>query len=447
MRMMVLGVGHVGLVTAATMASIGHRVIGLDVDDAVIGRLRRCEMPFFEPGLDELVRRGVVAGRLSFRRSEDPVPDADVLVVCVGRPSDEDGEDPGDSIKSLARQLAPLIGRGTLVAVKSTMVPGTCDQLASDLAALTGKDVDVVSNPEFLREGMAVADSIQPWRIVVGASSADAFARMRRVYAPLVRSGVELIEVDRRTAELAKLASNAFLATKISFANMLARMSAAVGADVRGLGQVLGSDPRIGSEFLTPGLGFGGGCLPKDISTLVGLSTNAGSPASILTGAIEENQAAVTTIIELIEVAARGLSGRRVALLGLSFKPETDDLRNAPAVALADRLRVEGATVSAFDPVAWANAHGLVDGLRLEGDPYAACEGADVAVLCTEWDELLDLDVGRLRAVMGTPAIVDGRCALDRDLFERAGFEYFAPGSRVVAPALQGLPSPGAVAP
>ncbi len=358
MRVAVVGTGHVGLITGAALASLQHDVVGMDVSAEKVAMLQRAEAPFHEPDLDGLLREGIDDGHLRFTTSvRDAVEDATVAFICVGRPPVGQGDRSLTAVEGAVRELADAATPGIVLVVKSTVPPGTTGRIEDVVRrARPELDFSTVSSPEFLREGHAVEDTLRPDRLVVGSDDARGFAVMRELYAPILAAGHRMIETDPRTAELSKLASNAFLATKISFANALARVAELAGADVDGVTAIMGADPRIGAAFLGAGLGFGGYCLPKDIVTLEKFAGRLGYDFGILREAVRANEDALAAVTRKVEEAVWNLEGKKVALLGIAFKPGTDDVRGAPALALAAALREEGAIVAAFDPMAAAAA-------------------------------------------------------------------------------------------
>ncbi|MGH2764835.1 MAG: UDP-glucose dehydrogenase family protein [Actinomycetota bacterium] len=436
MKVGVIGTGHVGLPTAATLAHIGHEVTAIDADHEKIEALVRGGVPFFEPGLEELVRKGREAERLAF--TSDPaqaMAGTRVAFLCVGTPPKATGEANLTAIERSAELVAGHATGPVVVVEKSTVPAGTAERVAGILVRLrpTG-DFAVVSNPEFLREGSAVEDSLHPDRILVGGDSAQALAVMRELYAPLVEAGSEWIETDLRTAELAKHASNAFLALKISFANALARLCEAAGADVEAVTEIMGADPRIGRAHLRAGMGYGGYCFPKDLQAFERLADRLGYDFPILREVARINEEAVEATYHKIEEALWNLEGKRIALLGLAFKAGTDDVRLAPALALADGLLSAGAVVIGYDPQAGANAKAEVPGLEVATDLYEALEGAHCAVVCTEWQEIADLDLGRAREAMALPIVVDGRNVFEPADMAAHGFTYLPTGRPPVQP-------------
>lgn len=430
MDVAVIGTGHVGLITAVSMSVAGHRVVATDVDEDKIARLSKGEPHFFEPGLVESLEMQLATGRLHF--SSDPtetVGNAQVVFICVGTPPRADGEANLVAMESAASMIARHARRAPVVVEKSTVPAGTADRVRHTMQRESGgTQFEVVSNPEFLREGSALHDSLHPDRIVVGAESDLAFDVMRRLYEPITSQGCRLIEVDRATAELAKHTSNAFLALKISFANALARLSERAGADVTAIVDVMGSDPRIGPAFLSAGLGYGGFCFPKDVAALERLSSRLGYPFPLLREVARLNDEAVEAVALKIEEALWNLEGKRVAMLGLAFKPQTDDVRFSPALALARILMQRGAEVVGYDPQAIEEAAREVPEMQFASDAYEAVDGAHCAVVATEWGEFLELDLSALRARMAYPVIVDGRNLFDPAEMVAAGFSYYSVG-------------------
>ena len=426
MRIAVVGAGRVGVPTAASLARLGHRVAVTDVDARRIEALQAGTVPFHEPGLEELVREGQASGRLRFTDDlADALDGPEAAFLCVGTPSDPEGAADLSALQSAADAVAMIAAGPLVLAVKSTVPVGTADRLADRMGPATR----VVANPEFLREGRAVEDALRPLRVIVGTEDLAARELMRRIYEPLIAEGTPYIETDPRTAEVAKHACNAFLAMKVSYVNALARVCELGGADVETVTAAMAADDRIGAAYLEAGLGFGGYCLPKDLRAFERAAAALGYDFGLLREVDRVNDEAVDAAFARIESALDGVSGKRVALLGLAFKPGTDNVTTSPALALARRLASAGATVSGFDPQAGANAKAEVPEVDVAGDPYAALERADCAVLCTEWEELRALDPARMRDVMALPVVVDGRNALDGDALTRAGFRYMRIGA------------------
>ncbi|HEX6207421.1 MAG TPA: UDP-glucose/GDP-mannose dehydrogenase family protein [Actinomycetota bacterium] len=434
MRVTVVGTGHVGLVTCASLAALGHEVVGTDADGEKIAQLQRGLSPFFEPGLDELVREGVASGRLNFTSEmAEAVPGAEVIFISVGTPPKVDGEANLIAVESVAREVARHATVEGVLVEKSTVPAGTGARLRRAMRHESGAHLlEVASNPEFLSEGTAVRDAMEPQRILVGADSERAFQAMRRLYAPLVERGTPLIETDVETAELAKYVCNAFLALKVSFINAVARVCERTGADVVDVADVMGADPRIGRSFLNAGLGFGGSCFPKDVRAFQRLVGRLGYEFPLLDEVVRVNEESLEATLEKVREALWNVEGKRVAVLGLSYKPGTDDVRFSPAMVLVQRLLSEGATVVAYDPHALSNAKAEVPEIEVATDPYDAAEGAHCLVICTEWDEFHRLDVERIARAMAHPLIVDGRNVLDPAVVGAAGLSYFPTGRPMV---------------
>ncbi|MGZ8744844.1 MAG: UDP-glucose dehydrogenase family protein [Nocardioides sp.] len=430
MRIAVVGTGHVGLITGATLAGLGNEVVGTDASADKVSMLRRGEAPFYEPGLDELLRAGLGDGSLAFADTiAEAVEGAEVVFVCVGRPPVGLGDRSLTAVEDSARAIARAAADGVVLVVKSTVPPGTTGRIEK-VVRMERPELDfiAVSSPEFLREGHAIEDTLRPDRLVIGADDARGFDVLQRLYRPMVDAGVRVIRTDPRTAELSKLASNAFLASKISFANSMARVSELAGADVDGVTEIMGADPRIGAAFLRAGIGYGGYCLPKDIVTLERIAGRLGYDFGLLREAARVNEEALKAVARKVEEAVWNIEGKTVALFGVAFKPETDDVRGAPALALAELLLAEGARVVAYDPMAGEKAGAELEGLAVATDPYVAAEGAACVVLCTEWSEFRDLDLTRLKGVMAQPAMVDGRNLMDGATVAAAGFSYHPVG-------------------
>lgn len=436
MQVGIIGTGHVGLPTAGALTRFGHRVVATDADREKIELLARGTMPFYEPGLEGLIREATGAGRLTFE--EDPgqaVAGARVVFICVGTPPRASGEANLIAVERSAEVVARHATQPVVIAEKSTVPAGTGERLATSLTRLRPDTAfELVSNPEFLREGSAVEDSLRPERILVGSDSPGAIDTMRELYAPLLAEGVRWIQTDLRTAELAKHACNAFLALKVSFANALARLCEAAGADIDSVTEIMGSDPRIGGAHLRAGLGYGGSCFPKDLLAFDRLAHRLGYDFPLLGEISRLNDEAVDAAFRKVEEAVWNLEEKRIALLGLAFKPGTDDVRFSPALALATRLIEAGAHVVGYDPRAGATAKAALPGLEVVDDPHAALEGAHCAVLCTHWSEFRELDPTAMAEAMAVPVIVDGRNDLDPRALVEAGFAYVPTGRPPVRP-------------
>lgn len=427
-----IGTGYLGTTHAAAMAELGHEVAAFDVDAGKVARLARGEVPFYEPGLPALLTGNLARGRLRLCRSlREAVDFAEVHFVCVGTPQ-RAGEYAADLrfVEAAMSEIAALVRPGASVVGKSTVPVGTAARLAP---MITAAGASLVWNPEFLREGLAVADTLRPDRIVIGVDRArGGLDAVEAVYAPIVREhGTPTIVTDFATAELVKVAANAFLATKISFINAMAEVCEATGADVTQLADAIGHDARIGHRFLRAGLGFGGGCLPKDIRAFMARAGELGVDEALtfLKNVDEINQRRRQRTVDLArELCDGSLAGRRVAILGLAFKPDSDDIRDSPALDVAMRIRREGALVRAYDPHAIANARIAYPGLDYAISEIDACDGADVVLLLTEWEQFRALDPSALKRVVARPFLVDGRNALPRRLWLEQGWEVRALG-------------------
>jgi len=446
MRVAVIGTGYVGLVTGACLAAVGHDVVGMDDNPAKIAVLGQGGLPIYEPHLADLVAQTRRAGRLRFTTDvAEAVRDAAVIFICVNTPPRPDGEADLSYVELATRRIAEHATQDTLLVEKSTVPVQTGQWIQKTLALYAkrpGLTFDVASNPEFTREGMAVEDFLHPDRLVLGVASPRAEARLRALYAPIVEGrfacpvhpdcrvdrAVPVLVTDIASAELIKHAANSFLALKITFANAVADVCEAAGADILEVVKGVGLDKRIGRAFLNAGLGFGGSCFPKDLRAFVKIAERTGYDFTLLKEVTRLNAARQAQVVEKLRQALWILQGKRIGLLGLAFKPHTDDVREAPALALATRLLAEGAHVQGYDPQAGAKAKDAVPALTLCPDPYAAAAGAEALVLCTEWPEFAALDFARLKAGMVRPLILDGRNALDRAVLTALGFEVLGIG-------------------
>ena len=429
LRITAIGTGYLGLTHAVCMADLGHDVLAIDVDEEKIAKAARGETPFYEPGLEPLLRKNLEAGRLRFTSDWAEIGEfGQVHFLCVGTPQVKGAHAADMSyVYGAAGSLAPHLTQECLIVGKSTVPVGTARQLTARLraAAPAGDLVDLAWNPEFLREGYAVQDSLTPDRFVFGVTSESADGLLRRVYATPLGSGIPALTMDLETAELIKVAANSFLATKISFINVMAEMCEAVGADVLRLADAIGLVERIGRKFLSPGLGFGGGCLPKDIRAFRSVAGEKGvdSLVDLLTAVDTINLGRRDRVTALAREAVGGdLAGKRVAALGIAFKPNSDDLRDSPALDIISRLAAEGAIVSVHDPVALSNAARHRPELRYAESVSEAAEDADLVVHLTEWADYRAIDPAALAEVVAAPVLIDARCALDTDKWRAAGW-------------------------
>lgn len=450
MRVTVIGVGYVGLVTAACLADMGNHVNAVETLQARVDMLRQGRSPIHEPGLEPLVERNVAAGRLDFTTSyAEGLRNAEVIFIAVGTPPREDGSADLKHVIEAARCVSHYLPDGAVIVNKSTVPVGTADlvrqTIAGELSA-RGANVlfDVVSNPEFLKEGAAIDDFQRPDRIIVGSDSPRAIELMRRLYAPFSRTHDKLIVMDTRSAELTKYAANAMLATRISFMNEIATLAEATGADIELVRRGIGTDPRIGAYFLYPGVGFGGSCFPKDLRALAHMGSNLSVPIELLTAVLRINDRQKSLMFERIQAFFHGnVSGRRIAVWGLAFKPETDDVREAPSLQLIASLVRAGAAVAAYDPVATGSARAALESMLDAGQigavhftptAMAAAKGSDVLALLTEWKEFRSPDFQALASMLSSRAIFDGRNQYEPEEVRAAGLAYHGigrPGARL----------------
>ncbi|WP_429239491.1 UDP-glucose dehydrogenase family protein [Aeromonas veronii] len=438
MKVTIFGTGYVGLVQAAVLAEVGHQVCCVDVDDERIAALRLGQIPFYEPGLAPLVESHLASGRLSF--TVDPaigVVHADLLLIAVGTPAEEDGSADLQHVLAVADTIGRLMSSPKLVVTKSTVPVGTAQQVREHIEqqlAVRGLALtcEVAANPEFLKEGAAVNDCMRPDRIIIGCDSKRALEQLRALYAPFNRNHDRIVVMDLRSAELTKYAANAMLATKISFMNEMAALAEQLGADIEEVRQGMGADPRIGYHFIYPGCGYGGSCFPKDIKSLRHTAASVGCDAPLLTAVEQVNQRQQLKMAQtLLTRFGPDLRGRTFALWGLAFKPGTDDMRDAPSRPLLAAIWAAGGRVQAFDPKAMGRArqiYGLRPDLLLCPTQEAALEGADALLICTEWQVFRAPDFQQLKALLNQPVIIDGRNLYDPRQLSELGFDYHAIG-------------------
>jgi UDPglucose 6-dehydrogenase len=425
----VAGTGYVGLVTGTCFANLGNKITCIDISEEKIAMLKRGETPIYEPGLSELIQRNVKAGRLHFTTSYDEaLADADFVFICVGTPSGVDGEADLRYVRMAAETIAETMDHPLIVVNKSTVPVGTGDWVADIISRKQPTPIDfaVVSCPEFLKEGSAIADFMAADRVVLGSLNPEAAEKVAQLHLPL---RAPILVTDLRTAEMIKYASNAFLATRISFINEIATICEKLGADVREVAAGMGYDKRIGPHFLNAGLGYGGSCFPKDVKALEHMALVQGSHPSLLRAVMEINRDARRwAVITLRNLLGGKLEDKRIGLLGLAFKPNTDDLREAPAMEIGHLLQNEGAQVSGYDPVAMVHAGKMNPRLRLAEDPYELAQGVDALLVVTEWDEFKHLDMRRIKEGMAQPILVDGRNIYNPEQMAALGFTYRAVG-------------------
>jgi UDPglucose 6-dehydrogenase len=424
----VVGVGYVGLVTGTCFADLGNKVMALDINEERIANLQKGILPIYEPGLEEVVKRNVAAGRLSFTTDyAGALEGAEFAFIAVGTPEGVDGEADLQYVRAAAESIAQHMAAPLIIVNKSTVPVGTGDWVADIVRAKQPQPIpfNVVSCPEFLREGSAIVDFMNPARTVLGSLDKDAANKVAELHLPL---RAPIVVTDLRTAEMIKYASNAFLATKISFINEIANICEALGADVKEVAAGMGYDPRIGRHFLDAGIGYGGSCFPKDVKALAYMAEVQGKHPQLLQTVMEINKYQRRRVVLKVRELLGGVNGRVVGLLGLAFKPNTDDMRDAPSIEIARALQSEGAQVKGYDPVAMGVAGRMMPKVKLCEDAYEAADGADALVICTEWNEFKQLDLERVKHAMRQPIIVDGRNIYNPVLMQRMGFRYWGVG-------------------
>ena len=426
----VVGTGYVGLVVGACLAETGNTVVSADIDETKIAGLQRNVLPIYEPGLDTLVERNQAGGRLSFTTDvAAAIAASEVVFIAVGTPPDEDGSADLRHVLAVADQIGQHMTREVVVVTKSTVPVGTAEAVRSVISQSARFPFHMCSNPEFLKEGAAVNDFMRPDRVVVGVDTPRAAEIISDLYAPFVRTGKPIILMDIPSAEVTKYAANAMLATRISFMNEMAGLCERVGADVDAVRRGIGSDPRIGPQFLFPGPGFGGSCFPKDLRALRQISEKVNAPMEIVGAAERANDRQKHVLFGKLKRALGSISGRRIAVWGLAFKPETDDMRESPSLALIDAVLAAGGTISAHDPVATVEAQRRFgDRILVASSSYDALAGADALVIVTEWNEYRRPDFDRIRGALSAPVIVDGRNLYDPARMAAMGFTYFSIG-------------------
>jgi UDPglucose 6-dehydrogenase len=430
MKIAVVGTGYVGLVVGACLAENGSTVFCVDKDASKIATLNGGKMPIYEPGLEEIVRRNRQEERLSFT-TELPaaVKASEIVFIAVGTPQGEDGSADLQYVLGVAREVGRAMNKYTVVVDKSTVPVGTAAKVREVIGHETTQAFSVVSNPEFLKQGAAVEDFMKPDRVVIGADDARAQDVMRELYRPFTRTGAPIMFMDTASAELAKYAANSLLATRISFMNEIANVCELVGANVDQVRRAIGADRRIGTSFLFPGVGYGGSCFPKDVKALVKSAADKGYGFGILRAVEAVNQTQKTRLVEKMDAYFKGLQGRAIAVWGLAFKPRTDDMRDAPAIAIIERLLAKGATVRAYDPEAAPIARRIFgDRITICEKGYDALNGVDALVVVTEWNEFREPDFDRMRRLMKSPVVFDGRNIYSPEQMRSLGFTYFSIG-------------------
>ena len=435
MKIAVIGTGYVGLVTGTCLAETGNEVVCVDIDEAKVEKMRQGIVPIYEPHLDVLFERNIKANRLKFTTSLDEGLDhGEIVFLALPTPEGEDGSADLSYVLSVAEEIGEKIKEYKVIVDKSTVPVGRAERVREVIAKNASCDFDVVSNPEFLREGFAVDDFLKPERIVIGSSSDKATARMQKLYSPFVRSGNPVIVMDEKSAELTKYAANSFLATKITFMNEIANYCELVGADVDMVRKGMGTDSRIGKRFLFPGIGYGGSCFPKDVKALQKAGKDEAYDFKILDSVIEINKNQKTIQVPKIIAHFNGdLKGKKIAIWGLAFKPETDDIREAPSIDVMKALLAEGAELSVFDPEAMENIQKQFgDQLQYASHMYEPLEGADALVICTEWSIFRSPNFGKLKELMNSPVIFDGRNLYAIEDMKTEGFTYTSIGRKAV---------------
>lgn len=435
MKIAVVGTGYVGLVSGTCFAESGNRVTCVDIDENKVNSLKNGKITIYEPGLEHLFERNLKEGRLFFTTDlEEAIKDATIIFLALPTPPGEDGSADLSYVLGVADHLGKIMTEYKVIVDKSTVPVGTADKVHAAIAANYKGDFDVVSNPEFLREGVAVDDFMKPDRVVVGCSSDRAQKAMSDLYAPFVRQGNPVIFMDEKSAELTKYAANSFLATKITFMNEIARVCELVGADVDKVRKGIGTDSRIGNRFLFPGIGYGGSCFPKDVKALVKSSAEVDYEFKILNAVEDVNESQKTYMVpKMMAHFNNDLSGKKIALWGLAFKPNTDDIREAPALYIIDELTKAGAEVVAFDPEAMPNVQGEIgDKISYTEDMYSALNGADALVIATEWNEFRNPNFDRISSGLSGKVVFDGRNVWSLDKMKELGYTYYSVGRETI---------------
>jgi len=428
MKIAVIGTGYVGLVAATCLADSGNDVICVDIDEAKIEGLKKGVIPIYEPGLEELIRRNVAEGRIVFSTdTKAAVEPSSIVFIAVGTPTGENGQADLSYVFSAAKAIGGAVNGYKIIIDKSTVPVGTADRVREIVAGQTSYEFDVVSNPEFLKEGAAVDDFMRPDRVIIGSESPRAVAVLQELYAPFLRTGAPFITMDARSAEMTKYAANCMLANRISFMNEVANLCEAMGANISAVRDGISSDSRIGHSFLFPGLGYGGSCFPKDVKALIHTGEEAGVPMTIVRAVDEVNERQKTVLVpKVLKRFGDDLAGKTFAIWGLAFKPRTDDMREAPSVSIINELLAHGASIAVYDPEAVQSAKKLFgDKLRYGASDYEILDGADALIVVTEWNEFRRPDFSRMKGLMKAPVIFDGRNIYDVAQMKREGFVYY----------------------
>jgi len=434
-KIAVVGTGYVGLVTGTCFAETGNQVTCIDIDEAKVNQMKNGKVPFFEPGLERLFKKNIKSGNLKFTESlESGIKDVEVVFLALPTPPEEDGSADLSYVLGVAEQLGEIISNYTIIVNKSTVPVGTSEQVQTSIQKNSKVDFSVVSNPEFLRQGQAVNDFMHPDRIVVGCSDDRARIVLDKLYKPFVESGSKIHFMDEKSSELTKYAANSFLATKITFMNEVANFCELIGADVDRVREAVGSDNRIGDKFLYPGIGFGGSCFPKDIKALLKSCNDAGYQFQILNSVVQINQRQKTILFPKIKNFFKGdLAGKKMAFWGLSFKPDTDDLREAPSLYMIEKLLDEGVEVSVFDPEAMGNTKDvLTDKVYYGKNQYDVLRNTDALIICTEWEVFKKPDFNKIKSLMNDAVIFDGRNLFDINEMTEKGIYYSSIGRKLI---------------
>lgn len=438
MKLCIIGTGYVGLVTGTCFAEMGNNVICVDIDETKIAMLNRGEVPIYEPGLKEMIDTNSAAGRITFTTGlKDAVQRSEIIFIAVGTPADEDGSADLSHVIDVSKSIAQYVNEPKIIVTKSTVPVGTADLVKQTIKARM-KELDnvheftIVSNPEFLKEGAAIDDFMKPDRVILGVEDEEAAKIMKELYEPFSRGAERILVMNIRSAEMTKYASNAFLATKISFMNELSHLCEALDADISEVRHGMGSDTRIGHKFIFPGVGYGGSCFPKDVRALISMHSDAGTSARIIQAVEETNQDQKMVLVDkLVKLWGEDMSGKTIAIWGLAFKPQTDDMREAPATVIINALLGMGATIQAFDPIAIPTAKKVfanTDNITFVESEYAALEGADAMLLVTEWHIFRLPDWQKMKSLMKQPLILDGRNQYEPQTMRELGFEYHSIG-------------------
>ena len=440
MKLCVVGTGYVGLVAGTCFAESGNDVACVDVLEEKVQRLNNGEIPIYEPGLEELVKRNSAEGRLTFTTDLiEAVKAAEVCIIAVGTPMDHSGAADLSAVMAVAASIAQAADGPKVVAIKSTVPIGTADRVRRVLEENGPHNIEVISNPEFMKEGAAIDDFMKPDRVVIGGRSDEALGKLREIYSPFVRTDNPILEMDNRSAEMTKYAANSLLATRISFINEIANLCEKVGADVTQVRRGIGTDQRIGPHFLFPGVGYGGSCFPKDVRAVISTAQDQQLDFTLLRAVEEVNDRQKRILVgRLLDHFDGDVSGKHFAMWGLAFKPKTDDMREAPSVIIADRLLAAGATITCYDPESMEEAQRDLGGrVNFATSNYGALEGADALIVVTEWNEFRRPDFARMKGLLKYPVVFDGRNVYDPARMEEAGFTYYSMGRPTVGPGLK----------